>query len=118
MEALTQIVITSATTVLAGGGFWAWLQRRDTTKSATTRLMMGLAYDKLTTNGLTFIERGWVTKDEFEDYQKYLYEPYRELGGNGVAERIMLEVSQLPLKPKSKYADIVQAKKANQGESR
>lgn len=75
---------------------------------------MGLAYDKITHLGMGYIERGWVTKDEYEDFRKYLYEPYKEFGGNGVAERIMLEVSTLPLKKHSKYAEIVKAKRERQ----
>lgn len=113
METWSQVIITSAAAVLASSGFWAFMQRRDTTKSATTRLLMGLAYEKLTFLGLAFIERGWVTKDEYEDYRKYLFEPYRDLGGNGVAERIMQEVTNLPLRSRSKYADIALAKNAN-----
>lgn len=80
--------------------------------------MLGLAYEKITNLGLYYIERGWITKDEFEDFRKYLFEPYKELGGNGVGERIMEEVSQLPLKTHRKYADIVQAKQNQEGATR
>jgi hypothetical protein len=56
---------------------------------------MGLAYDKIATIGMAYIERGWVSKDEYEEYLKYLVEPYKELGGNGVADRISREVGGL-----------------------
>jgi hypothetical protein len=62
---------------------------------------MGLASDKISYLGMTYILNGSITRDEFEDLRKYLYEPYVELGGNGTAERVMIEVSKLPLrKPK------------------
>lgn len=67
---------------------------------------MGLAYDRVTTLGIAYIERGWVTRDEFEEYQKYFVEPYMALGGNGVAERIWLEVRTLPFRPHSRYSEI------------
>lgn len=84
------------------GGLWAYLQRRDTKKNASTKLMMGLAYANLMSLGQMYIDRGWVTKDEFEDYQKYFFTPYKDLGGNGVAERMMEGVHGLPMR--SNYA--------------
>lgn len=92
--------------VLGSGGFWAFLRSKDTRRDATTRLMMGLAYIQLTTLGLQYIDRGSVTKDEYEDYRKYFYEPYKALGGNGVAERIMRDVSNLPFRPHDGHAEI------------
>lgn len=113
MTSLIQAIIVSVASVVASSGFWAYLQRKDKAKTETTRLLMGLAYDKLTHLGLSYIERGWISKDEYEEYRKYLYEPYRDLGGNGVGERIMQEVSGLPLRSHTKYYRIDQAKRAN-----
>jgi hypothetical protein len=92
--------------VLGSGGFWAFLRSMDTRRDATTRLMMGLAYIQITTLGLRYIERGSITKDEYEDYRKYFFEPYKALGGNGVAERIMRDVSNLPFRPHDGHAEI------------
>jgi hypothetical protein len=92
--------------VMGSGGLWAYLQSRDTKHSATTRLLMGLAYETITTLGVAYIERGWVTKDEYEELEKYFYKPYKALGGNGVAERVMNEVSRLPFSSHNKYAGI------------
>lgn len=104
MENGLQIVLTSVVTVLASSGFWAYVMRRDNTKSATTRLMMGLAYEKLMDKGEKYLDRGWISRDEYEDYQKYFYEPYKALGGNGVAERIMNGVSDLPIVGHDRHA--------------
>ena len=46
---------------------------------------------------MSYIERGWITQDEYEDLNKYLYNPYREMGGNGTAERLMTEIKKLPI---------------------
>jgi hypothetical protein len=107
MDDLKSIVIALLSTILASSGFWAYLRQRDRAKHTMSRLIMGLAYDKLMTVGVSYIERGWVTKDEFEDYRKYLYDPYKELGGNGVAERIMGEVANLPIRKYDRYTQIV-----------
>lgn len=102
------IVLTSITSVLASSGFWAYLQRKDTRRDATTRLLMGLAYDQLTRLGLMYMHRGSITKDEFEDYRKYFFDPYKALGGNGVAERIMRDVSLLPFRDHLVHPEIFQ----------
>jgi hypothetical protein len=114
METWLQLAITSIVTLGASTGFWAYLQHKDRAKTATTRLLMGMAYDTITTLGLAYIERGWVTKDEFEELNKYFFVPYKALGGNGVAERIMNEVSRLPFKSHSRYSGIFRNQE-NQG---
>jgi hypothetical protein len=67
---------------------------------------MGLAYDKIITIGMGYIQRGWVSKDEYEEYLKYLVEPYKEMGGNGVADRIAKDVGALPFRT-VQFAEIV-----------
>ena len=94
----TAIIITIITSLAASSGFWAFVMSRNTQKSATVRLIMGLGYSKAIELGIKYIDRGYVTNDELADYRKYLYEPYVELGGNGVVERIMTEVMELPIK--------------------
>jgi hypothetical protein len=108
MEPWVVAALASITSLAASSGFWAYLQSRDKTKTAVARLLMGLAYDKIMHLGVSYIERGWISKDEYEDFRKYLYEPYKDFGGNGVAERIMLEVSQLKIRSASRYSEIDQ----------
>jgi hypothetical protein len=101
-----QLALTSACSVLAGSGFWAYLQHKSSNNRGTAALLMGLAYDRITTLGIHYIERGWVTRDELEELDKYFFRPYKALGGNGVAERIMMQVNTLPLSSHSRYAEI------------
>lgn len=84
--------------IIGSGGLWAYLQSKDLRRDATTRLMMGLAYAQLTSLGTYYTNRGWITRDEYSDYLKYYYEPYKALGGNGVAERVTDGVRELPLR--------------------
>jgi len=107
VDVWVQIALTSVTTVLASSGFWAYLRSKNKSRDATDRLMMGIAYDKITSYGLAYIERGWITKDDYEELRKYYYEPYRSLGGNGTAELIMGQVAKLPFSHSSKYAGIL-----------
>lgn len=86
-----------ATFIASSSGFWIYLKHRIEAKDANTKLLLGLAHDKIVYFGMQYIEKGFVTKDEYDDLLRYFYEPYISLGGNGTAERIMRLVQRLPL---------------------
>jgi len=60
--------------------------------------LRGLGHDRISDLGQHYIERGYVTKEEYENLHDYLYVPYADLGGNGTAKKIMDEVEKLPIK--------------------
>jgi hypothetical protein len=91
-------VLTIVASIGASSGFWAYLQKRDTRRDATTQLLLGLAHDRIIYLGMSYIDRGWISKDEYEDIMKYLYVPYSSFGGNGLAEKIMADVKSLPMR--------------------
>lgn len=62
-------------------------------------MLVGLAHDRIIFLGMQYIERGWITQDEYENLHEYLYKPYEQMGGNGSAKRIMTEVDTLPIRP-------------------
>lgn len=90
-------ILTVVGSVVASSGFWAWIQKYDNRKGATTRLLLGLAHDRIIYLGMEYLERGWLTKDEYEDFMKYLYKPYSQFGGNGLAEKVVDDVKKLPI---------------------
>lgn len=101
---LMTTIVTIIGSVLASSGFWAFLQNRRDKKNDKTDafrafvdLLKGLAHDRIVYNGNIYLNRGWITKDEYADFVKYLYEPYERIGGNGMARKVMREVDNLPL---------------------
>ena len=96
-------VITVLTSVIASSGFWAFLQRGRALGDARTSLLMGLAHDSIISTGTRYIERGWVSYDEYDDFIKYLWKPYQAFGGNGMAEKIVAAVGDLPFHTNSSY---------------
>ena len=100
MNSWITLIITIVSSVLASSGFWAFMQKRDERKGNHNKLLIGLGHDRIITLGMQYIERGWITKDEYENLHDYLYLPYKEAGGNGSAERIMNEVEKLPIHEK------------------
>lgn len=98
MATWTTILVAIITTFIASGGFWSYLMSRRSNDDATTKLLMGLAYAKIASLGDKFIDQGHISADEHNDLHRYLYAPYKALGGNGTADRIMEAVNQLPIK--------------------
>lgn len=97
MATWLQLALTIAGSVLASSGFWAFLQSRRGKKDHHTELLIGLAHDRIIFLGMTYVKRGWITQDEYENLVTYLYEPYKKLGGNGTAERVVKEVTKLKI---------------------
>ena len=98
MPTWLQIVLAIASSVLASSGLWAYLTKRAERKDVKTEMLIGLAHDRILYLGMAYIERGYITQDEYENLYEYLYKPYEKLGGNGSAKRIMTEVDRLPIK--------------------
>lgn len=92
-----QTAATILITMLGSAGFWGFLNVRWEKKSAKTRLLVGIAHDRIVFLGMKYVERGSITRDEYENLNDYLYEPYADAGGNGSAKRVMEEVRKLPL---------------------
>lgn len=93
-----QMIVTVVCSVVASSGFWALVQSRMNKHDANTRLLVGLAHDRICYMGMKYIERGYITQDEYENLNDYLYVPYRESGGNGSAQRVMETVKKLPFR--------------------
>ena len=90
------------TSVIASSGFWNYLQKKSEKKDSKTDLLIGLAHNEIMNLGMKYIERGYITQDEYENFHEYLYVPYEKAGGNGSAKRVMQEVKKLPIHS-SKY---------------
>lgn len=106
MAAWIQILVTILGSVLGCAGFWSFLDKRKERKeaakekkSASNRMLLGLAHDRIIHLCLMYMNRGWISTDELEDLLTYLYEPYRDMGGNGTVKRLVEgDVKKLPVK--------------------
>lgn len=98
MEPVFQMVIAVVCAAIASSGFWTYIQKRGEKKDIKTQMLIGLAHDRIVYLGLHYIERGWITRDEYENINDYLYKPYEKMGGNGSAQKIMREVNKLPIR--------------------
>lgn len=89
-------IVSILACVFTATGFWELLRCLLEKRSNKTRLLIGLAHHQLLITCESYIERGYITADEYDDLYTYLYEPYSTLGGNGSIERLMEEIRNLP----------------------
>lgn len=92
-----QVIITIFTSILASSGLWAFINSRLDKNNSERELLVGIGHIELVFFGMQYIERGWITRDEYETMQG-LYKPYVKLGGNGSGTKIMKEIEELPIK--------------------
>lgn len=75
------------------------IQRKDKKRDTPLADMVrGLGHDRIVYLGTEYIKRGYITRDEYENLHDYLFLPYKELGGNGTAEKVMQGVAALPFR--------------------
>lgn len=97
-EMFFQLIATVICSVMASSGFWVYIQKRHESKDIKTELLIGLAHDRIMFLCSKYIERGYITREEYENLYEYLYKPYEKMGGNGSAKRMMTEVNKLPIR--------------------
>lgn len=105
MEPIWLTILTSGVTASVLGFIQFLIARRDSKKQVydekieqISACLIGIGHDRIVHLGQEYIERGSLTRVEYENLHDYLYVPYRNLGGNGVAEKIMNEVDKLPIR--------------------
>lgn len=94
-----QVILTIVTAILASSGLWAFISSRLDKNNSERELLVAIGHTELVFFGMRYIERGWITRDEYETLQE-LYKPYVKLGGNGSGTKIMHDIEQLPMKDK------------------
>lgn len=116
-----EFAITGAISLIVGvfgsTGFWTYFNARREKNSEVykkmdeienkvdgyiekmQRVIMGQTYVNIVRTCEYWIQRGWVEQDDIRDLEHYMYDPYREWGGNGTAERLFKRVCELPNKP-------------------
>lgn len=98
MSSFVTIIISIVSSAFTSGAVWTLIfkimDRRDTKK----QMLLGLGHDRIIALGMQYIERGYITKDEYENLVDYLYTPYAAMGGNGTGKKIIEDVKKLPIR--------------------
>ena len=94
---ILEAFVTILVSVLASSGVWAVVMKVMDKKDVRTQMLIGLGHDRIMYLGHSYIQRGYITSEEYENLVDYLYKPYELMGGNGSAKRVIDEVKKLPL---------------------
>lgn len=92
-----ELVVTVICAVFSSNGVWALIQKSKEKKDARTKMILGLGHDRIIFLCKFYLEQGWISTADLENLYKYLYLPYKDLGGNGVAEKLVKKVEELPI---------------------
>lgn len=79
-------------------GMWAYVKSKTDHNNNAAKLLLSVSKNQLVMLGRTYLERGYITMDEYEEYEAE-YQVYSALGGNGLARRIFKQVDDLPMMP-------------------
>ena len=93
-----ETLITIAGSVFASSGLWTWILYKAKQKDTGILMTRGMAHYRIIEEGQKFIDRGWITNEEYDDFLKYLGDPYLESGSNGLAKKMLDGISALPFK--------------------
>lgn len=115
-QLILHAIISVLTAVFASGGLWSFLSKKqeirfeelerkrkkeaeaEVKNDVKTKLLVGLAHDRLIYLTKKYLEEGWIDSEDYENLT-YMYEPYIQCGGNGTVKRNMEKVEKLPPKP-------------------
>ena len=98
---LTKIVEFSnplLSAVFGAPGLWAFVKSKTDRNNTGQKLLLGVSKNQLITLGREYLDRGYITMDEYEEYESE-YELYSAMGGNGLARRVFKQVDELPIMP-------------------
>lgn len=97
-----EFVLALVVACLGSNGLWAWVSSKSKKRTNDNKLLMGLAYSEIINRSERYIDRGYISTDEYHELYHYLYEPYKDMGGNGTAARLMDQVKNLGATPVKK----------------
>lgn len=124
MNPYFQQIVTMLITFAASSGIWSLIlykvQKHDSENSAINNMshalpeireelqehtdsltkledmLKGMGHNAIIREGKKYLAQGFIDPDDFDDLYQGLYLPYKALGGNGTAKKIVIEVAELP----------------------
>lgn len=104
--------------LIASNGLWAFATAIYTSRSKSKRveekLLLGIAHDRIYFLCGEYIKQGYITEGQYDNLM-YMYGPYKEMGGNGTAAKLMQEIEKLMFKTTHRTAAEVRHENAGTG---
>ena len=101
----TSSIVTIVVAIFASTGFWEflkeWWKAKNKKKSVEDELLLGIAHDRIHFLCKRYLQQGYLTTDDYDNL-KSIYEPYKQMGGNGSGKKLFEACEALPLREESK----------------
>lgn len=98
LEGWYDVALGVFSAILGSSGLWAFYTERKKRDSSRDKLLKGLSHIVIAERAHEYIARGSIGSEEFALLYNLVYANYKELGGNGAAERLIHELERLPSK--------------------
>jgi hypothetical protein len=100
------LIMTIVLSCLGSAGLWSLITlliqrkfKKDDDSDLIKKALKGLLYTDCLGWGDKYIEQGWISIDDYNDFRRYHYEPYKALGGNSAVDRVETTLKALPSRP-------------------
>lgn len=98
---LVQTLVTIVVALIGSSGVWGIFTMLIQKKNTSTMLLLRVTQHVLIMESHRLLEQGYMTSDEYRNITKGLYEPYKILGGNGLAEKMLNDIAKLPIRSRN-----------------
>lgn len=98
MEMIVGAIVAIISALLSSAGVWTFIAKRQDKKDSITKLIIGVAYDRIIFLGTHYINRGYITTSEYHNLYNNLVVPYEECNEDKTIEKIMEEVKKLEMR--------------------
>lgn len=95
---LVQTLVTIAVALISSSGVWGVFTMLIQKRSTSTMLVLRVTQYIIVVEANRVLQQGYMTADDYDIIMKDLYEPYKLLGGNGLAEKLVNDVTKLPIR--------------------
>ncbi len=96
-------ILTIVISCIGSAGLWTLINtiinrkfKKQDDNDVIKRALKGLLYTDCIEWGEKYTTQGYIDTQDFNEYLKYHYEPYKALGGDGTIDRLMNELQKLP----------------------
>lgn len=80
-------------------GLWAFVKAKADRNTLDEKLLLAIVRARIVEEGERYLERGYILSGEYSDFYEELYKPYKDRGGNGLAQHIFERIEKLPMLP-------------------
>ncbi len=92
---MTQDALLILLSLVASSGVFVFVYNQVNRRKRQTELLLSLVQVHIIHMCQVHLDRRYITKREYDDLYNYFYKPYKDLGGNGLADILMPQISKL-----------------------